>query len=146
MDQRKSCKSAQELIVSINQPQNIRPLKISLPFPVIVDSIQATFHRRDRLAVLVLQKAHESDPWPCDFYHEDNSSKGTPLHCKRIVVEAVETDKRHVGSKEGCCAACEKTLSNLKRCSRCRTVYYCSVECQRAHWAHHKLVCTPSEK
>ena len=29
----------------------------------------------------------------------------------------------------------------LKRCGKCRRVYYCSVKCQRADWKEHKKVC-----
>lgn len=32
----------------------------------------------------------------------------------------------------------------LRRCSRCRSVGYCSEDCQKAHWSEHKLACTPS--
>jgi hypothetical protein len=46
------------------------------------------------------------------------------------------------------CASCEenevldnKNKSNLKKCSRCESVRYCSPECQRAHWKIHKLDC-----
>lgn len=30
---------------------------------------------------------------------------------------------------------------SLLRCSKCRIVWYCSVECQRARWSEHKHVC-----
>ncbi|KAJ7176148.1 hypothetical protein C8R43DRAFT_554897 [Mycena crocata] len=32
-------------------------------------------------------------------------------------------------------------FTNLKECSRCRCACYCSVECQRANWKHHKPAC-----
>ena len=144
-DQRKPCRSAHELIVSLSQPQNIRPLKISLPFPFISDSLRATLHRRDHLAVLVVQKALGPELWPCDLHREATSLKENPLHFKRIV-EAREIDKGEVRKEGGLCAACEKTRTNLKRCSRCRAVNYCSVDCQRAHWAQHKLACASSGK
>ncbi len=43
--------------------------------------------------------------------------------------------------KGGCCASCKKKCESLKRCLRCLTVKYCSVECQRGHWSQHKSVC-----
>jgi ankyrin repeat protein len=39
------------------------------------------------------------------------------------------------------CVMCDK-LSAVKKCGRCRHVGYCSKECQREHWAQHKLACT----
>lgn len=29
----------------------------------------------------------------------------------------------------------------LKRCSRCKSIEYCSVDCQRKNWSHHKTQC-----
>ncbi len=39
------------------------------------------------------------------------------------------------------CRNCLKPVINLKRCSACKTVSYCSVECQRADWPSHKPSC-----
>ena len=39
------------------------------------------------------------------------------------------------------CGMCDK-LCAVKKCGRCRHVGYCSKECQREHWAQHKLACT----
>ena len=44
--------------------------------------------------------------------------------------------------KQNCCAGCRQNTQKPKRCSRCREVLYCSVECQRKHWPQHKIVCT----
>ena len=38
------------------------------------------------------------------------------------------------------CIICQKE-SELLRCSRCHTIYYCSVEHQRRHWPKHKVQC-----
>ena len=39
--------------------------------------------------------------------------------------------------------AADGTLIKLKSCARCRQVWYCSTECQQAHWkAAHKKTCT----
>ncbi|EGB08868.1 hypothetical protein AURANDRAFT_63738 [Aureococcus anophagefferens] len=40
------------------------------------------------------------------------------------------------------CALCARSCgASRKRCSRCKTTIYCSVECQRRHWSVHKVVC-----
>lgn len=41
------------------------------------------------------------------------------------------------------CGHCKKrATATTKKCSRCKIVYYCNVECQRLHWAFHKPNCT----
>ena len=45
--------------------------------------------------------------------------------------------------KNAVCASCQKIPTNPKRCGRCKTIFYCSPECQRAHWTQHKIVCSP---
>jgi hypothetical protein len=43
------------------------------------------------------------------------------------------------------CAACTNTPKRigqpLKTCGRCKKIWYCSRNCQRAHWVLHKLLC-----
>lgn len=41
------------------------------------------------------------------------------------------------------CEMCQKdtSKSKLQLCSRCKSVEFCSKECQRAAWKHHKIVC-----
>lgn len=54
--------------------------------------------------------------------------------------------KRHVQKKaRSCdypeCGNTECALKDLKKCSRCNAVYYCSVEHQKLHWKEHKKLC-----
>lgn len=42
---------------------------------------------------------------------------------------------------ERICAHC-RTVGASKRCTRCKQVRYCSVDCQRNHWAQHKIACS----
>lgn len=42
------------------------------------------------------------------------------------------------------CNICEQKL-NLKKCSNCKIVSYCSVDCQRKDWNDHKILCKMTE-
>ncbi|KAK7483859.1 hypothetical protein BaRGS_00024876 [Batillaria attramentaria] len=39
------------------------------------------------------------------------------------------------------CACCESSDSNLRRCTGCLAVWYCSKTCQTQHWSQHKPSC-----
>jgi hypothetical protein len=59
------------------------------------------------------------------------------------------TDKRSSSwrmSDQRCCecASCQVHSANtkLKRCARCKAVFYCSVQCQRRSWASHRTCCS----
>ena len=41
------------------------------------------------------------------------------------------------------CANCSLQQLSMKKCAGCKTVYYCCIRCQRAHWASHRLYCNP---
>lgn len=40
-----------------------------------------------------------------------------------------------------CSNSSQRPKQEMKRCSRCKTVIYCGVECQKADWPRHKLIC-----
>jgi hypothetical protein len=42
------------------------------------------------------------------------------------------------------CELCSKEQEKMKKCSKCKAVTYCSVECQKAHWSIHKTACNLS--
>lgn len=39
------------------------------------------------------------------------------------------------------CTYCKKRMDKMKRCSACKVIGYCSVECQRGDWPEHKTMC-----
>lgn len=42
----------------------------------------------------------------------------------------------------GKCLQCDSDLKVIKRCGSCKKAYYCSIECQRKHWATaHRFAC-----
>jgi hypothetical protein len=44
------------------------------------------------------------------------------------------------------CFTCKKDNSELKKCSNCLSISYCSKECQRNDWKRHKLECEDKKK
>lgn len=44
-----------------------------------------------------------------------------------------------------CLAANCGDVGDLLRCSRCRNIFFCSAECQRAYWPLHKSECKRNE-
>lgn len=49
------------------------------------------------------------------------------------------------------CAGCDKRkgdpgVPKLRSCTGCRTVKYCSTDCQHAHWAAHKAACKEAKR
>jgi hypothetical protein len=45
-----------------------------------------------------------------------------------------------IGAVRKTCGGCA-TSEAKKRCGACQMQFYCSVECQRAHWKVHKKTC-----
>ena len=62
--------------------------------------------------------------------------------------QAISAEETLTRCANGACGALQQQTSGkaaFKRCSRCRQVAYCSVECQRAHWkGGHKAACVPA--
>jgi SAM-dependent MidA family methyltransferase len=59
-----------------------------------------------------------------------------------IVTPVIEKLKKKGLLKASCANACCLKTNNLKNCSRCKQVHYCSRECQAAHWkSGHKENC-----
>ena len=71
----------------------------------------------------------ENSPWLATFV--------SPLY-----LDSPFYDEAMVGKN---CASCQLKAPKLLRCSRCLSVFYCNVACQRAHWAQHKSNCARKE-
>jgi hypothetical protein len=84
----------------------------------------------------------EYSPWLATFV--------SPLYndcpMNQTLLDGWKMAKEKKKNNQTCCAACKKISEKLKRCSRCQVVFYCSVECQHAHWTQHKHVCNKSRK
>ena len=61
----------------------------------------------------------------------------------RNMVNAIENAPVLVSEEgpERLCAFCFSLLEKAKRCGKCKSIRYCSVDCQRSHWPAHKQSC-----
>jgi hypothetical protein len=54
--------------------------------------------------------------------------------------------KRNLPKFEHPCEHCSQVGLRVKKCGRCKLVYYCGVECQTAAWEDHKTECAAAAK
>jgi tetratricopeptide (TPR) repeat protein len=55
------------------------------------------------------------------------------------------TERRDIQDKHHCAYCNNMSEQKLKRCARCKDVYYCSTECQKKDWKDHKPKCIPND-
>ncbi|KAM0417189.1 hypothetical protein ACHAPT_012826 [Fusarium lateritium] len=67
-------------------------------------------------------------------YAQDRGPCQTCYECRPDAKEMAATPNH------GVCVMCN-AKTGARRCARCESTQYCSVECQRADWPMHKLVC-----
>ena len=81
-----------------------------------------------------------------DFSTEDGKEDGSKLITALEVKAKAFADHRYSSIQ---CAQCQKSEEDdelFSKCSRCKMVYYCSRNCQTAHWKTHKKTCTKPVK
>jgi hypothetical protein len=60
-----------------------------------------------------------------------------------LIHQEERQERREKKAKQVTCDTCKKRSSytKMKKCSRCRSATYCSVECQKQDWNRHKATC-----
>jgi hypothetical protein len=59
---------------------------------------------------------------------------------RKYTINALKFDQVEQPHKRAC-SWCNKESATAKCCSVCKMDYYCSRECQTAHWQDHKHIC-----
>ena len=71
------------------------------------------------------------------------------LAARLEVIERINCDSIHSNMPQNECAVCRKRESSttqLSRCSRCKSTWYCSTLCQQKNWNQHLLGCRSYEE
>ena len=90
---------------------------------------------------------------PCDclapLLAQPDAAAGTPMKVAAVPDATPTPDFAHACSS-GCehvvCDECKKPATSMKRCARCKSARYCSMECQRRAWPAHKTSCAAPAK
>ncbi|KAK0439524.1 uncharacterized protein EV420DRAFT_1316130 [Desarmillaria tabescens] len=70
------------------------------------------------------------------------NSTGSPVILSREEINRVIPDKGPLHHACGACLNCPSAgEKQYSRCAGCSTTYYCSQQCQKAHWPQHKSMC-----
>ncbi|SJL15844.1 uncharacterized protein ARMOST_19349 [Armillaria ostoyae] len=70
------------------------------------------------------------------------SGTGSPIILSREEINSVIPDKGPLHHACGRCLNCPNAgEKQYSRCAGCSTTYYCSQQCQKAHWPQHKAMC-----
>ncbi|KIJ28651.1 hypothetical protein M422DRAFT_189461, partial [Sphaerobolus stellatus SS14] len=72
-------------------------------------------------------------------YAKKSFKRGTVLLAQRPYIISISTP--NLSSYCSYCAVPSKSESSLKRCTKCKVVWYCSSVCQNADWPIHKHEC-----
>ena len=86
---------------------------------------------------------------PNDGFHIKRTYQLREINCvaKQLVREFPEESETYLGTpKLPICAACLKPCKGKKHCSNCKLVKYCTRDCQKKHWSHHKPNCNRLKK
>ncbi|KAL0489279.1 Hsp70-Hsp90 organizing protein [Acrasis kona] len=59
----------------------------------------------------------------------------------KLFLEKIKIAKKDVPVIQPMCQYCKERSKDIKKCSVCKTTFYCSGECQKNDWPDHKLVC-----
>ena len=71
------------------------------------------------------------------------------LAARLEVIERINLDSIHSNMPQNECAVCgkrESPTTQLSRCSRCKSTWYCSTVCQQKNWNQHLLGCRSYEE
>ncbi|KAJ7065735.1 hypothetical protein C8F01DRAFT_751581 [Mycena amicta] len=135
-----------------NAPEIVKALlyqNVILRNSYIVETLLGVLDAHLGVAPRPLQRGHMGAP-PKDEKHSENrrqreeNLRASNKLAKEKGYRFDESQRREVmATAQYACAGCRSPQErlDLKRCSKCQFVWYCSTECQTRHWKEHKRIC-----
>jgi hypothetical protein len=106
--------------------------------------LSVTFDKSDNQRRIAIEKPYYEKIW--SIMTEEEYRR---LGCETPIVKAFrEMWKKTYGEpalKQHACETCQN-VGPWKKCGRCKTTPYCSLECQRKDWEKHKISCYPPKR
>ncbi|KAG2089324.1 uncharacterized protein F5147DRAFT_658430 [Suillus discolor] len=65
------------------------------------------------------------------------------FHSMAVSSEVLKENKKYFGAQ---CTQCGTEMKKLLKCAKCKSVWYCSKECQKKNWSTHKPTCHADER
>lgn len=75
--------------------------------------------------------------------HVTNPERDNIFRATAVSSEFLKANQKYFGVQ---CTQCQKRLEKLLKCAKCKSVWYCSKECQKKHWPKHKPTCHEDER
>ncbi|KAG1727510.1 hypothetical protein EDB19DRAFT_195868 [Suillus lakei] len=74
----------------------------------------------------------------------------TPDNCPTAAFRAVAPSSKYLKARSKemtlCCSQCKMRMEKPRKCSKCKSVWYCSEKCQKKDWPTHKPTCHEVER
>lgn len=74
-------------------------------------------------------------------YLKENTEEIFTGNIEKILIDLIKRNEIIYSLKEEFCHKCNKLYEKLMRCSKCKTIKYCSAKCQKDDWEKHKIIC-----
>ncbi|KAG1789751.1 uncharacterized protein HD556DRAFT_764244 [Suillus plorans] len=75
--------------------------------------------------------------------HATHPDRDTFFHATAVSSEFLKANQKYVGVK---CTQCQTILDKPLKCAKCKSVWYCSKECQKKNGSKHKPTCHEDER
>ncbi|KAG1808126.1 hypothetical protein EV424DRAFT_1543552 [Suillus variegatus] len=75
--------------------------------------------------------------------HAIHPDRDTFFHAEAVSSEFLKANQKYVGVE---CTQCQMRLDKPLKCAKCKSVWYCSKECQKKNWSKHKPTCHKDER